>query len=272
LGRIFEGEEMMLKATLGAVALCTAVTIQGAFGADMPVKAPAPAPVVAVFSWTGFYIGGHVGWGWGDTDSTVLEATNTFFPQGTVNPSSFDGLLGGGQIGFNYQTGQFVFGVEAEGTWGSLAGDSVHTAVLLANREARTHIDGQWMVTLAGRFGVAVGTSLFYVKGGAAWADLGATTNSINTLNGAIGQTVSGSETRSGWIIGGGLEHSFGGNWSAKIEYNFLDFGTSTVTRSGTNFLTGLPVSVQRDADTQIQVVKFGINYRFGATPGVARY
>jgi outer membrane immunogenic protein len=115
---------------------------------------------------------------------------------------------------------------------------------------------------------LVAGPALFYVKGGWAWAHFEANTLSINTLNNAILNSVSGGETRNGWTVGGGVEYALAGSWSLKGEYNYLDFGTDRVTRSGAT------VTRFRDAETHVQVVKFGLNYRFGwgGTPVVARY
>jgi outer membrane immunogenic protein len=262
---------MMQKTLIAAAASLLIAT--PTIAADLPVKAPRAAPVVAaVYNWTGFYIGGHAGYGWGQTDSTILEDTN-FFPAGTVNTNKFDGFLAGGQVGANYQAGQWVFGIEADFSWADINGDDVHPAILLANRQAETSSEVNWVITLTGRLGITTGSALFYVKGGGAWADFDTVNNSVNTLNGNFNQTTSGGEARFGWTVGGGIEYALGGSWSAKVEYNYLDFGTERVTRSGFNFLADEPVTAQRDADTHLHIVKFGINYRFGVGgPVVARY
>jgi outer membrane immunogenic protein len=261
-----------LVVAVGLVAFATS-----AIAADLPVKAPAPpAPV---FSWTGFYFGAHVGWGWGRTDATVLEADNTFFPQGTINRNGFDGALGGGQVGVNYQTGQWVLGIEGDISKSGFEGHNRHDAILLLDRHSETESDVKWLATLTGRLGFAAGptllsdNTLFYVKGGAAWADFNSVTNSFVSSTGRLLQTISGDETRSGWTVGGGVEWG-GVYWSAKAEYNFIDFGTERVARSGTNFVTGDPVLRFRDADTQVHVIKFGINYHFAPAPApvAARY
>jgi outer membrane immunogenic protein len=253
----------MRKVTVAAFGLFLSAAAQPVLAADMPTKAPVMRTAAPMFSWTGFYIGAHVGYGWGETDATTLE-TNAFFPAGHVNTNEFDGFLGGGQIGFNYQTGMWVFGIEAQGSWSAIDGTTIHPAVLLADRHAENLTEVDWIVTLTGRLGIAAGPVLYYLKGGAAWADFAVRNHSIQTSTGFIGQTTSGSETRFGWTIGGGIEYALGGNWSVKGEYNYLDFGTEQVTRSGTNFLTGLPVTTVNDNDTHLHVVKFGINYRFG--------
>jgi outer membrane immunogenic protein len=262
---------MMQKSLIAAAASLLIAT--PTFAADLPVKAPRAAPAVAaVYNWTGFYIGGHAGYGWGQTDSTILEDSFAF-PAGTVNTNKFDGFLAGGQVGANYQTGQWVFGVEADFSWSDINGDSIHPAINPVPRQSETTSEVNWVITLTGRLGITTGPALFYVKGGGAWADFESHSNTINTNNGVITQTTSGGETRFGWTVGGGLEYALGANWSAKVEYNYLDFGTERVTRSGFNFANDTPVTAERDADTHLHIVKFGINYRFGAGgPVVARY
>jgi outer membrane immunogenic protein len=259
---------------LGASLLAFAFS-GSAIAADLPIKA-APAPVQeAVFTWTGFYIGGHVGWGWARTKNKILEADNNFFPQNHVLRNDVDGFLGGGQIGFNYQTGQFVFGVEVDGTWSDIGGRNGTPAVLLANRLSDNEGSVHAIVLATGRLGLAYGNALFYVKGGGAWARFDNVNFSRNTANNTILQVTSGNENRSGWTIGGGLEYAFSGNWSVKGEYNFVDFGNERVTRTGLNYGTGEHVTRFREHDTTVQMVKFGINYRFfggGVAPIAARY
>jgi outer membrane immunogenic protein len=241
-----------------------------AMAADIPRKAPPPPPP-AIFTWTGFYVGGHLGWGWGESDSRVLEADNNFFPQGTILHNDFDGFIGGGQAGFNFQTGLLVFGVEGQVSWSGITGDSRRDAILLANRHIETHANVDWVATLTGRVGIAAGNALFYVKGGAAWAEFESTTHSFITSTRTLVQTVSGGETRDGWTVGAGVEWGIAGNWSFKGEYNFLDFGTDRIVRSGRTIPAGVPVTRFRDAELELHIVKFGINYRFGG-PLVARY
>jgi outer membrane immunogenic protein len=259
--------------SVGAAMLLALGLADTSAAADLPVKAPPRVAPEPVFSWTGFYIGAHAGWGWGDTDSTILEADNNFFPQGTINRNTFDGLLAGGQVGFNYQMGQWVIGVEGQFSWTDIDGSNRHDAILLANLHATTDTDVNWVTTLTGRLGMAFGPALVYVKGGGAWAEFESVTNSFVSSTGVLQQTVSGSETRTGWTVGGGIEYAFSNNWSIKGEYNFIDFGTERVTRTGTNFVTGAAVTRQRDQDTQLNIVKFGINYRLGfGGPVVASY
>jgi outer membrane immunogenic protein len=257
----------------------TAAMLGGAAqAADMPLKAPPPPE--PVFSWTGFYIGGHWGWGWGTTDSRVLEADNLNFPQGTINHNEFDGVLFGGQVGVDYQVGQWVLGIEGQMSKSDIHGLNRHDAILRPDHhtETSTHVD--WVATLTGRLGFAAGrtlladNTLFYVKGGAAWADFDSVTQSFVSSTRRLLQTTAGSETRTGWTVGAGVEWAFGNNWSAKAEYNFIDLGTERVTRSGINIASGDPVVLFRDNDAQLHVFKLGLNYRFAPAPApvAARY
>jgi outer membrane immunogenic protein len=157
-----------------------------------------------------------------------------------------------------------VIGAEGQFSWADINGDNRHDAILLANRHSATTSDVNWVTTATGRLGYAVGNALLYVKGGGAWAEFESSTNSVVTSTGQVLQTTFGSEKRSGWTAGGGIEFGLWSNWSMKAEYNFIDFGTERVTRSGTNFVTGAAVTQQRDADTQLHIAKVGINYRFG--------
>jgi outer membrane immunogenic protein len=216
----------LLLASVGVVAMATAAT-----AADLPARYPtkAPAYVAAMYNWTGFYLGGHVGW-----------ASSDF--------ADSDGFAAGGQIGFNYQTGQFVFGVEGDLTWTDLGASTTGTVLGVPLTVSGSN---DWYGSIAGRLGVAVGPMgnvLLYVKGGVAWTDWSASAT-------AAGVTVNlGSGTQTGWVLGGGVEYGFAPNWSAKLEYNFFDFDGSTGT------ILGTPLNF----DVQTHMVKVGVNYRFG--------
>lgn len=216
-------------------------------------KAPIVEPI-QYFSWTGFYLGAHVGYGWAKTDWS--------FPGGATSFASHDtnGFLAGGQIGFNYQFGQWVLGIEADGSWTDMNNS---TGCLLAPISCST--DVKWMALVTGRLGWAAwDRALLYVKGGAAFADHEFTVSAPVPII-FLPVATRASDTRVGWTIGAGLEYAFAPNWSAKIEYNFIDFGSDRMT-----FTDGSAV----DIDQHINVVKFGINYRFGAplAPVSARY
>ena len=237
----------MHRFTLALAAVATiALGATAASAADLgqrPVYKAQPPMVVAAYNWSGFYIGGHLGYGWSKTD--VHDHLTGL--SGSADPSGF---LAGGQIGFNWQTGAFVFGIEGDGSWTNADGSRTFPGGAIVTMEHN------WYATLTGRVGYAVDNWLWYVKGGGAWSD------ADYTVVGPIVGTGSRSGTRSGWTVGTGLEWALAPNWSAKIEYNYLDFGNEGI--GATNF----------DVDTRVHLVKLGLNYRFdwGKAPVVARY
>jgi outer membrane immunogenic protein len=217
----------LLLASVGVVAMATAAT-----AADLPARYPtkAPAYVVPLYNWTGFYLGAHVGWGWADFDG-----------------GKDNGFVGGGQLGFNYQINQFVIGVEGDVSWTDI-GESVTGFVGAV--PLTVSLTNDWIATLAARAGVAVGATgnvLLYVKGGVAWTDW-----SVSAT--ALGVTASVGDTATGYILGAGIEYGFTPNWTAKLEYNYLDFNGSSLTLAG----------VTTNYDLSHSVVKVGVNYKFG--------
>jgi outer membrane immunogenic protein len=239
----------MRRGLLAAVGLMSATMLSGAaLAADIarPMYKAPPAGVMPVaYDWTGFYIGGHVGYGWADkswTDSFGIV---------TAGHES-DGFLGGGQVGFNYQINQFVFGVEGDISWANLSGGA-------STGPFNVNANVDWTSTLTGRVGLAFDRWLVYGKGGVAWAGDRYSTNTYT-----FPLTAEISDTRWGWTAGAGVEYAFAPQWSAKLEYNYMDFGTRSYA-----FAPG----ISTDIDQQIHAVKFGINYKFGGGgPIMARY
>jgi outer membrane immunogenic protein len=262
-----------MKTKLAAAALLLASTSLS-FAADLATKAPAYAPV-PVWSWTGFYLGAHVGAGWGTTESTVssVSTLGVVTPVGlSVAQNSRSGVLGGGQLGYNWQTGWAVFGVQ-----GDIAGMDVNGTTpcfFLASCTAKS----DWLATVTGRFGgVVADRTLVYVKGGAAWMH---TDHSFSVpaaglglgAPGLPGGSVSGSTTALGWVLGLGAEYAFDHNWSAFIEYDYIDFDKKNVALDfGVGVgAPGLAVA-NVDFKNKLSIAKVGINYKFGG-PVVARY
>jgi outer membrane immunogenic protein len=247
----------MRRVKLALVGLAGATILSSAaMAADIsrPVYKAPPAGVLPVaYDWTGFYIGGHVGYGW--ADKTWQDPLGF----GTVSHNA-DGFLGGGQAGFNYQVNQFVFGVEGDFSWSGIEGGTGAPVFLAAPIGANFDTKIDWTATLTGRVGLAFDRWLVYGKGGVAWAHDKYSTN-FYTFPG----TVELSDSRVGWTVGAGREYAFANNWSAKLEYNYMDFGTRNV--SFAPFTT-------TEIDQQVHAIKFGVNYKFfgGGGPVVARY
>ena len=231
-----------------------------ASAADMPVKA-APLPAAMGYNWTGFYDGGHVGYGWAKSDILNLNG-GASFPAGTTSTNHYAGVIGGGQFGYNYQFNHnWVVGIEGDFSWSDMSGSTFAVSpITAATLDTQNKIS--WIATAAGRVGYTFSNWLLYAKGGGAWAHFDGTAVGASAA-GAIGYRALGNETRSGWLVGGGLEYGWS-NWSAKVEYNYLDFGTETVSRFATFNVIGNPNPALRASDSQAHLVKVGLNYRFG--------
>ena len=254
-----------MKIRFALLGLLGMAGITHAYAADLAAPVyKAPPASVAPFNWSGFYIGGHAGYGWNNADVTVVTGTATF-PTGTTTSENTSGFLGGGQIGFNYQIDRFVLGAEGTFSWSGIDGDNDTASPVTAGVVSHVHSQTDWIGTATARVGYAPDNWLFYVKGGAAWAAY-KTDTSVTGTAGATTATLSGSETRSGWTVGAGAEYALTPNWSVKVEYDYLDFGTESVSRTVDTSTTGTPAvgSAQlRDANSHIQLVEVGLNYRF---------
>ena len=239
---------MKSQISVPSIAIVIALTSAPAMAADMRLPPPPAPPPPLAYNWTGFYLGAHMGSAWTNSEWTTLGVSGT--------DASIDaaGFIGGVQAGFNYQfAGGWVIGLEGDYT-GSTMSKSANGC--FADPTQTCTLKNRWTALLTGRLGYAFDRSLFYVKGGAAWGEF----NYQNPDPVNSGDIFSANQTRSGWTIGGGWEYAFTPNWSAKIEYNFLDFGNDTVTLSGP--LTG--TSFTENIKNNISQVKVGVNYRFG--------
>jgi outer membrane immunogenic protein len=232
---------MKLRTTIVGALLCTGTSLS-AQAADLPARLPpamAPAYVAPPFSWTGFYIGGHVGGGWDN-----VSWNNPFSGLGTNNTNGR--FLGGGQAGFNYQINSLVLGLEGDVSW--MSGSTNATDAAGFNNNTTVN----WTSTITGRVGYAIDRALLYGKGGVAFA------HENDTVTDPVGNTATGSTTRTGWTIGGGAEYAFDRNWSAKIEYDYLGFGSQNVNLNG-------PVlgAATGGVNLNIQRALAGVNFRF---------
>jgi outer membrane immunogenic protein len=260
--------------------LASAIAVAGvlasasvASAADMAIRKAPPPPPPPVWSWTGFYIGGHVGAGWATTEATLDSVTITaggLGPLGIaglgipISQTQSNGFLGGIQGGYNWQIGpSVVIGVEADISWTDIKGSSPCIVVFSCNT------DHGWVATVAGRLGMTYDRALFYVKGGVAWAD----TDYSATLNipGVVAVNLSNSDTRIGALFGTGIEYAFTPNWTAKVEYNYIDFGSDSYNFP-LNIANIVTVNFGTNINERMHLVKAGLNYKFGGGPLVARY
>ena len=216
-----------------------------------------------VFSWTGFYLGGHVGGGWSRTDwsSPTGFALNApgLFNRGNKDA---DGFLVGGQIGFNYQfANNWVIGAELDGSWSDIDGHTPCAGVFSADCHTRM----KSLTTATVKYGKAYGNILLYGKAGAAWAREDFNSHFSFFLPGGLpGANYAASATRIGWTVGTGVELNLGYGWSARAEYDYIGFGDKqhTFTGPALPFVGVVTGSGPLDIDQNLHVVKLGFNYR----------
>jgi len=244
----------MFLAILSATALVTAPAI--AADMQMPVKAPPPV-AIPIFTWTGFYLGGNIGGAW--TSNRVFE--DRFGLE--WSRSSNARFIGGGQIGYNWQFNNFVLGIE--GDIDGIVNQNRTAAVVfvptVGNVGVTGNVYGKWVSTIAARFGFAADRALFYGKAGYGWVN-GSGTATVTNLT--TGQTLlsGGDGTRSGWLVGGGIEYAFAPNWTVKGEFDYLNTGNdrSFFVPVGSPFLVG---DTFHRGGRNVSMVKFGFNYLF---------
>ncbi len=199
--------------------------------------------VAPAYNWTGCYVGGNLGAAWGRGEFSGAYT-------GTASATN-SGFAGGFQIGCDYQMGQFVIGARNLLDWTSLNSGATFGSGSLAGYTADSN--AHWFDTLTARAGFLVQPDiLLYIQGGAAW--MRSSQYIKNQYNVQVGEIAN---NKSGWTIGGGAEWMFVPHWSAFIEYNYMDFGTSsgTVTVDSTTY----SVNVRRDS----QNLLIGVNYKF---------
>jgi outer membrane immunogenic protein len=220
------GKKGFLIATSAGFA--AAAAMPGAQAADMPIKAPRYIEPSA--SWAGWYIGAHAGAAWQNTTVDGYSFSKTAF-------------IGGGQLGYNWQHGNFVFGLE--GDISGLSGKN--TLSQFGYDVASSQI--RWLSTVRGRFGLAVGDTMAYATAGVAFGGV------KNTLIGD--PSYSSSKTKVGWAVGGGVEHMLNRNWTIGLEGLFVDLGRSNLTFGPSSKTTTL-----RFQNTAV-IGRLKLNYKF---------
>ncbi|MBR0953402.1 outer membrane protein [Bradyrhizobium canariense] len=289
-----------MKRIVIGMAAAMSLFATGAMAADLAARPYVKAPVMVdpVWSWTGFYVGANGGYSWGRSRTDVSyfnSATGAAIapPAGSITNASFDmnGGIAGGQAGYNWQNANWVFGIEGDLQWSGEKGGATYSCFTvtiaggaclpgltaapagLATATTLTidqHL--QWFGTVRGRVGIlATPKVLFYGTGGLAFGEIKTT----GTMTGftpagvAIASVGSNSTTRAGWTAGVGVEGKITQNWSAKLEYLYMDLGNFS---SGPFTLAPLStVSANVSSRFTDHILRAGINYQFGG-PVVARY
>ncbi len=273
-----------MKRILMAGATIATLLTTHALAADLAPRPYTKAPVIVDpgYNWTGFYVGLNGGYSWGRASTTVDPGAPLAI---TTLRQNVDGWLGGAQIGYNWQLDRtWVIGLEADIQGTGERGrrlDQLGTfrvGAIGGTLFADTTTSMPWFATFRGRAGVLVDPSLLlYATGGLAVGELkvavtpsgifqlfdGNSNNTIGAPFAIVGATASGSETRVGWTVGAGVEKKFARNWSAKLEYLYVDFGSKT-------YFGGTPNQISFDFHDHI--ARAGINYQFTAGPVVAKY
>jgi outer membrane immunogenic protein len=266
--------------------LAASIGVTSAMAADLPARTYTKAPVYVDpgYNWSGFYAGANIGYSWGRSSDTSTLANGVGTPLfASAGSSNLDGVVGGGQIGYNWQRQNWVFGLEADiqdtderGSRSFICGISVCTppgggllALVIPGPAVPVTLNQKidWFGTVRGRIGVlATPKVLFYATGGLAYGEV-ATNETIGALS-----SFSATDTKAGYTVGAGVEGVIGRNWTAKLEYLYVDLG-----RVSGSFATPIPalgggtlVSSYSSRITD-NVLRAGVNYKFDG-PVVAKY
>jgi outer membrane immunogenic protein len=255
----------MKKTSITAAAVAMLTATGHVLAADLPAPTLPPS-VPAIYNWTGFYVGVNGGWGDGIsnwTNNCITCAGN--FTSGMLaggNPTAggesgsfpVSGYVAGGTVGANYQIGSWVYGIEGDFDWSHLTGNSGATCGSLSDVlpvPTGCETESEWLATLRGRVGYAFDNILLYGTAGAAVARI---------KTGLIPPSTFDSSTEAGWAVGAGLEVAFAPNWTAKVEYIFIDLPNATcTTTTNCGVVAGSTVSFNEN------MVRVGVNYKFGA-------
>lgn len=248
-----EWESIMNKRIIAAIGVAVPLSIGPALAADLAVRRAAPEAVYTpapAFTWSGFYVGGNIGGAWSNlTGVDTTAAGGLLGAAGTSVTDNGSGFAGGLQAGYNWQFSNWVLGVQGDISWTGINA----TAASPVLGTTFVNYKSDWAASVTGRLGYAWGPTLLYGKGGAAWVH-----NKYAVTDATIPLNATASETRSGWTAGVGIEHMFWQKWSAFLEYDYMGFGTRSVTATD-------PVLGPGTADVKqnLQLLKVGVNYHF---------
>jgi outer membrane immunogenic protein len=237
----------MLRQSLALSTALLALATASSFAADLPMRSAPPIfSPVPVYDWSGFYIGVNAGAGWSNAGNVTVN--DPVLGARSVSVDSHAGFLGGGQLGYNFQTGVFVWGIETD-IQGASIGSSVNWGPY-GKLGLSTGSSGEWFGTTRGRLGYAIDRTLVYFTGGVAYGGLNA-----NPLQG-------GATSNVGYTLGGGVEYAFSQHWTAKLEAFYINLSNGG---NRTVYVTngGLIYPVSANAGNGGGLVRVGINYKF---------
>jgi outer membrane immunogenic protein len=241
---------------------CLALSSTVSMAADMGVPySKAPVMAAPAFSWTGCYVGAHVGAG------TMLNTEGSSGLNGK-------GAIAGGQAGCNYQDGNWVFGLEGEGAWSNIKINNSDNFGAFDNFTSTFRNTADY--TIAARAGITFDRTLIYGKGGWAWGQFKSDSSGICCSAGNFNtSTFTQSGTLDGFLVGAGIEHALTRNWTVKFEYDYIAFGSKALNQTGcSSNSTPICSSGTTTVAATKQIFKVGANYLFdfGGAPLVAKY
>jgi outer membrane immunogenic protein len=260
------------------IVLATALVALGsasALAADLPPRSYDKAPAMApVSNWSGLYIGGNVGYGWGNnsTDFAFLPTPVLFGVNNATLDNKSSSIVGGAQIGYNWQIGSLVSGLEADVQRAGLKGEAGPvTATISSNGVTNgqpfvpsaltTSHELSWFGTVRGRLGVTITPDLLiYATGGLAYGGIKAAGAANFPGDGGL-FAVTTNTTKAGWTAGAGAEWMFARNWSARLEYLHVDLGNVSAATFGTQNIP--PFATKATWHNQYDIVRAGVNYHF---------
>jgi outer membrane immunogenic protein len=283
---------------IAAASVLTLAMLQSANAADlgvppMPTKAAIAPP--AEFNWTGFYIGGNVGGGWGHQSGTIT-GTSLIGVETATGSSTSSGALAGGQIGFNYEfPNRWLISIEADGDWANITGRGRGCSTFTASNFPAIAPVGSVAScatengalndfgTVRGRLGYAWNNLLLYGTGGWAWGNSSASHTMTCAGAACPGATIpftggnySSSSSLSGWTAGAGIEWGFLPNWTLRVEYLHFEFDNVVANAAGSDVIGVFPntFTVHSVSNGGVDLVRVGVNYlfNFGGPLGAMRY
>jgi outer membrane immunogenic protein len=229
-----------------AVGAIVVAGFRTALVADLPTPGLFPPLPIAVYNWTGIYLG--INGGVGTANSNWSDG-----PIGTTGSFPTSSFLIGGAAGINYQLGEYVFGIEGDGDWTNLHGNSGSSCGAISTvvtPPVSSQTQSQWLATVRGRVGYAVDRILLYCTAGAAFGNIQTGLNPPSTFDSSV---------ETGWTVGAGLENAFAQNWTAKIEYLFVDLPNGSCTTIGNcGGAAGSIVTFNEN------IIRAGLNFKFG--------